>query len=89
MFVALALPSENREHQHQQPEREPDDHRPPQPRQPGAPSVRCNCQRVVRISAESGIASSSSGWIRRLPEISSPGSTIAVSCVPTACRNPR
>ncbi len=42
---------------------------------------------MVRISAPSGIASSSIGWIRREPGISSPGSTIAVSCVPTAWRN--
>ena len=53
----------------------------------GAPSVRYSCQRVVKISAPSGIASSSSGWMRREPETSSPGSTIAVSSVPTAWRN--
>ena len=53
-----------------------------------APSVRCSCERVVKISAPSGIATSSSGWMRRVPETSSPGSsTIAVSSVPTACRN--
>ena len=55
----------------------------------GAPSVRYSCQRVVRISAPSGTASSSDGWMRRVPETSSPGSsTIAVSSVPIACRNP-
>ena len=53
-----------------------------------APSVRCSCQRVVRISAASGTASSTSGWMRRVPDTSRPGSsTIAVSNVPTACRN--
>jgi hypothetical protein len=54
----------------------------------GAPSVRYSCQRVVRTSAPSGNASSTSGWMRRVPETSIPGSsTIAVSNVPTACRN--
>ena len=54
----------------------------------GAPSVRCSCERVVRISAASGTASSTSGWMRRVPDTSRPGSsTIAVSSVPTACRN--
>ena len=54
----------------------------------GAPSVRCSCQRVVRISASAGSRAASAGGCGREPEISRPGSTIAVSSVPTACRKP-
>ena len=38
-------------------------------------------------SRRAGSPPARSGWIRREPPISSPGSTIAVSSVPTACRN--
>ena len=56
----------------------------------GAPSVRCSCERVVQISAPSGIASSISGWIRRAALPMSgllSRASIGVSTVPTACRN--
>ena len=44
-------------------------------------------RRVMSATAPSGIATRSIGWIRREPPMSNPGSTIAVSSVPTACRN--
>ena len=65
----LALPADQREQQHQQPERHRDQRRPAEPRTASvAPSVRWICQRVVRISAPSGTADSRSGWMRRVPD---------------------
>ena len=85
--VVRAVAAGHGEDQHQQRERERGERRPPEPDQRrrtlGAMELAARHQ---RNRAERD-GRRTIGWMRREPPIRSPGSTIAVSNVPTACRN--